>query len=250
MSGRSGAGGGGRDTGDGGDAGAAGSNGEPTRPPSLLVFSRTAGYRHASIGAGVQALSALAEQRGWELDATEDAGAFTDATLARYDAVVFLSTTGDVLDADQQAAFERFIRDGRGYVGIHAASDTEYEWPWYGELVGAYFRAHPEIQAADVLVEDSEHPATRDLPHPWTRTDEWYAFATNPRAKVRVLLALDETSYSPGDTAMGGDHPIAWCHEYDGGRAFYTALGHTPESYSDPLFMTHVAGGIEWVLGR
>jgi len=234
----------------GGDsAGHAGSNTAGVGA-SLLVFSRTADYRHDSIPAGIEALTKLATERGWQLAATEDASKFSDAGLASYNVVIFLSTTGDVLNDAQQAAFERFIRSGKGFIGIHSATDTEYDWAWYGELVGAYFREHPAVQAADVVVEDAQNPATAQLPNPWRRSDEWYAFQSNPRANVHVLLSLDENSYTPGVANMGGDHPIAWCHEYDGGRAFYTALGHTDQSYSDPLFMGQLAGAVSWVLAR
>lgn len=164
--------------------------------------------------------------------------------------VVFLSTSGDVLDASQEAALERFVRAGNGWVGIHSASDTEYSWPFYGGLVGAYFREHPVIQEALVRVETNSHPATAALPSEFRRTDEWYAFATNPRPNVTVLLTLDETTYAPATSAMGADHPIAWFHAYEGGRAFYTALGHTRESYAEANFLAHVAGGIEWAAGR
>jgi len=217
---------------------------------SLLVFSRTAEYRHDSIPAGVRALTKLAADRGWSLAATEDASQFSDTGLAAYNAVIFLSTTGNVLDDPEQAAFERFIRAGNGFIGIHSATDTEYDWAWYGGLVGAYFREHPSIQAADVVVEDQTHPATRGLPNPWRRSDEWYAFKSNPRPNVHVLLSLDESSYTAGTAHMDGDHPVAWCHEYDGGRAFYTALGHTSESFSDPLFINQLAGAVTWVLNE
>jgi len=232
-----------------GGASAGEGGGAPTEPLSLLIFSKTAEYRHDSIPAGIEALTKLAGERGWQVDATEDSSRFSDTGLAGYGAVIFLSTTGDVLDDDQQAAFERFIRGGRGFVGIHSATDTEYDWAWYGALVGAYFREHPAVQAADVLVEDGASVGVSGLPKHWNRTDEWYAFRSNPRANVSVLLSLDESSYTPGVANMNGDHPIAWSHDYDGGRAFYTALGHTKESYADPLFIGHVAGGISWVLG-
>jgi type 1 glutamine amidotransferase len=146
-------------------------------------------------------------------------------------------------------AFERFIRRGNGFVGIHSATDTEYDWPWYGELVGAYFRAHPEIQPALIRVE-AAHPSTMGLPSTWMRTDEWYGFRDNPRSRVTVLLTLDESSYMPGASTMGDDHPIAWYHQHDGGRAFYTALGHTEASYAEPLFLGHLAGGVEWAARR
>jgi len=235
--------------GSGSGAGGVGGRG-PGGAVSLLVFSRTVAFRHDSIPAGIQALTKLAADRGWALAATEDPGKFSDAGLAAYNAVIFLSTTGDVLDDPQQAAFERFIRSGKGFIGIHSATDTEYDWAWYGELVGAYFRAHPAVQAADLVIEDTANPGTAGLPNPWRRSDEWYAFKSNPRPHVHVLLSLDERSYSPGDANMSGDHPIAWCHEYDGGRAFYTGLGHTSESFSDPLFMGQLAGAVSWVLAR
>lgn len=220
-----------------------------TEPVDVLVFSKTAEYRHASIPDGVRAIEALGKQQGWKVAATEDASRFSDNTLAGVDVVVFLMTTGDVLDDAQQAAFERFIQAGKGYVGIHAAADTEYDWPWYGKLVGAYFKTHPEIQEATYIVEDRSHPATRHLPKRWTRIDEHYTFQENPRTKVEVLIALDETSFEAGEAAMG-DHPVVWLHEFDGGRAFYTALGHTEASYTDETFKAHLAGAINWAAGR
>ncbi|MDQ7904483.1 ThuA domain-containing protein [Phytohabitans sp. ZYX-F-186] len=218
-------------------------------PFSILVFSKTAGFRHDSIPAGIAAIQQLGADNGFTVDATEDAGAFTDANLDRYAAVVWLSTTGDVLDADQQAAFERYIRGGGGYAGIHAASDTEYSWAWYGDLVGAYFASHPANQTATIKVEDPAHPSTAHLPAKWTRFDEWYNFQTNPRADVHVLASLDERTYTPGAGAMGADHPTAWCHDFDGGRAWYTGSGHTIESYSEPDFLAHLLGGIQTAAG-
>lgn len=232
----------------------AASNPRPTEPAParILVFSKTAGFRHDSIPDGIQALREIGREdpkRAFEIHATEDASIFTDEALAAFAAVVFLSTTGDILDDAQQAAFERYIRKGGGYAGVHAASDTEYDWPWYGRLVGAYFLGHPAIQPAVVLVEDRAHPSTSMLPERWERTDEWYAFRDNPRSRVRVLARLDESSYDPGSQAMG-DHPIAWWHEFDGGRSWYTAGGHTKESFSEPLFRAHLKGGILWAAGR
>ncbi|MFO0961273.1 MAG: ThuA domain-containing protein [Phycisphaerales bacterium] len=216
----------------------------PADAPRVLVFSRTLGFRHDSIPDGIQAIQELFAGR-FNVDATEDPTRFTDENLRRYKVVVFLSTTGDVLNDGQQAAFERFIRAGGGYAGVHAAADTEYSWPWYGTLVGAYFRGHPPTQEAVVVVEDRAHPTTKMLPERWKRTDEWYSFKTNPRSQVHVLASLDETTYQPAAVAMG-DHPIAWCHEFDGGRAWYTALGHTKESFRDPLFRQHLREGIAW----
>lgn len=216
---------------------------------NALVFSKTAGFRHASIPDGIAAIQALGVGHEFDVTATEDASVFTDSGLAPFDVVIFLSTTGDILDPSQQAAFERFIQAGGGYVGIHSASDTEYSWPWYGQLVGAYFQSHPAIQTATVEVADRLHPSTQSLPGKWVRNDEWYNFQSNPRGAVHVLATLDESTYAPGGGAMGHDHPIAWCHEFDGGRAWYTGGGHTSASYSEPEFLDHVLGGIEWAAG-
>ncbi|MEU7822472.1 ThuA domain-containing protein [Catellatospora sp. NPDC049133] len=218
-------------------------------PFSVLVFSKTAGFRHDSIPAGIAAIQQLGVDNGFTVAATEDAGAFTDANLAQYAAVIWLSTTGDVLDAAQQAAFERYIRAGGGFAGVHSASDTEYGWAWYGSLVGAYFSAHPNNQQATIKVEDPSHPSTASLPAQWSRLDEWYNYQTNPRSNVHVLASLDERSYSPGTGAMGADHPIAWCQDYDGGRSWYTGIGHTIASYTEPSFLAHLLGGIQTAAG-
>ncbi len=217
--------------------------------PRILVFTKTAGFRHSSIPVAVRAVRDLAARSGLVVDATEDSTAFSDAGLARYDAVVFLLTTGDVLNDDQQNALQRFIRRGGGFVGVHSAADTEYDWPWYGGLLGAYLRSHPHVQPSSIDVEDARHPSTVGLPRRWTRTDEWYNFARSPRRAVRVLATLDETSYSPGSGAMGADHPIAWSHRYQGGRAWYTGGGYTEESYAEPLFRKHLLGGIRYTAG-
>ena len=230
---------------------------------SALIFSRTAAFRHTEcIPQATVAIAQLAEQRGFEVDATENPALFTDANLANYDVVIFLCTTGDVLNATQQAAFERYIQAGGGYAGIHSASDTEYDWAWYGELVGAYFRDHPgvpgvnqQFQTATMNVEDRHSAATRRLGRTWTREEEWYNFRTNPRSTVHVLLSVDERTYDPrgysvpGGSAPMGDHPIAWCQPYDGGRSFYTALGHKGVYWDEPLLLSHVLGGIQMAAG-
>jgi type 1 glutamine amidotransferase len=222
----------------------------PTRTPSadpafsVLVFTRTTGYRHESIPAAVSAIEQLAVQHGFAVVATEDPSDFTASNLPRFDAVVWLSTSGDVLDPEQRTAFEQYIRAGGGYVGVHAAADTEYGWPWYGELVGAVFADHPEVQPGTVRIADTAHPSTAGLPPTWSRTDEWYNFRTNPRSAVHVLATVDESTYRGG--TMGADHPIAWCHAYDGGRSWYTAMGHTAETYTEPEFLTHLLGGIRY----
>ncbi|MGC5285368.1 ThuA domain-containing protein [Micromonospora sp. DT231] len=213
----------------------------------VLVFSKTAGFRHSAIPNGIAAIQQLGSANGFTVTATEDAGQFTTSNLAQYQAVVFMSTTGDVLNASQQTAFESYIAAGGGYVGVHAAADTEYSWPWYGSLVGAYFDSHPAIQTATVKIEDQTNPSTAHLPATWTRSDEWYNYRTNPRSSARVLASLNESSYSGGN--MNGDHPITWCKAYGGGRAWYTGLGHTEASYTDPNFTRMLLGGLQVAAG-
>ncbi|WP_371786133.1 ThuA domain-containing protein [Streptosporangium subroseum] len=217
-------------------------------PYDVLVFSKTAAFRHDAIPVGIQAIRDLGATGSFTVTATEDAAAFTTANLAQYEAVVFLSTTGDVLNAAQQTAFESYIRAGGGFVGVHAAADTEYDWPFYGQLVGAYFSSHPAIQQAGVKVENRGHAATATLPQTWTRTDEWYNYQSNPRSTARVLATLDESSYSGG--TMGADHPHVWCKTFEGGRSFYTGGGHTAASYTDSVFRAHLLGGIRYAAGR
>jgi cytochrome c len=226
----------------------------PTQTPaalvkrSILAFSKTAGFRHDSIPAARKALLDAGIGRGWTVTFTEDATVFNPGKLKEFDAVVFLMTTGDVLNPDQEKAFTSFIHTGGGFAGVHAAADTEYEWPWYGELVGAYFLSHPQIQDAVVRIENTAHPSTQALPNPWSRKDEWYDYKASPRGKVQVLASLDPKSYA--GSKMTEDHPIMWCHEFQGGRSWYTGMGHTVESYQDPTFMKMLIEGVEWACGK
>ncbi len=219
-----------------------GSSGEK----KVLVFSKTAGYQHQSIPTGIVAVQQLGKENGFVVDTTSDASLFTEEILAQYSAVIFMSTTGDVLDHNQQADFERYIQAGGGYVGVHAAADTEYQWPWYNQLVGAYFLSHPAQQNATVKVLDRAHMATDHLPEEWTHFDEWYNYKSIVEG-LNVLLNLDESSYEGGTN--GPNHPISWYREFDGGRIFYTGLGHTNETYSDELFLQHLLGGINYAIG-
>ncbi|MCF8243895.1 MAG: ThuA domain-containing protein [Saprospiraceae bacterium] len=259
--------------------------------PKVLVFSKTSGYRHASIETGVAAIQQLGKAEGFIVEATEDSTVFTEENLKKYAAVVFLNNSGDVLNNWQQADFQRFIEAGGGFVGIHGAAATEYDWKWYGKLLGAFFDEHPDIQKATVKVADKAHPATEDLPAEWLRTDEWYNFKPVPPSdkvyitgakgnythsstdssdaainvptdvrwtydskkpflseNVKVLLTLDEGTYTGGK--HGASHPIAWAQEYEGGRSFYTALGHTEESFSEENYLKHLLGGILWAIGK
>ncbi|WP_329082608.1 ThuA domain-containing protein [Streptosporangium sp. NBC_01469] len=217
-------------------------------PYEVLVFSKTAGFRHDSIPTGIQAIRDLGTANGFTVTATEDANAFNASNLATYEAVVFLSTTGDVLNATQQTAFQNYVNGGGGYLGVHAAADTEYDWAYYGQLVGAWFSGHPAIQQATVKTEDNTHPATSHLGATWSRSDEWYNYRTNPRSTARVLQSLDEGTYSGG--TMNGDHPITWCHPQGSGRSFYTGLGHTIQSYAEPAFRSLLLGGIKYAAGQ
>jgi len=181
------------------------------------------------------------------VDTTTNSAKFTVANLKQYAAVIFLSTTGDVLNDEQQTAFQQYIHSGHGFVGVHAATDTEYGWQWYGDLVGAYFKSHPKQQEATLHVVDRNFIATKHLPAEWKRFDEWYNFKYIAKG-LHVLIIIDEKSYTGGEN--GDNHPMAWYHEYDGGRAFYTELGHTDESYSDPLYLQHLLGGIKYAMGK
>lgn len=220
--------------------------GKSSIKPKILVFSKTAGYYHESIPDGIAAIYRIAKKNNFEVDVTTDSSLFTYNNLKNYAAVVFLNTTGNVLSVDGQKAFEQYIKSGGGYVGIHAATDTEYDWPWYGRLAGAYFLNHPEQQVAVLKKTNVNHIATLHLPDEWTRKDEWYNLK-NLNSAVTVLMTIDEKSYKGGKN--GDFHPVSWFHQYEGGRAFYTALGHTKESYYEDNFLNHLKGGILYAIG-
>lgn len=216
--------------------------------PRVLVFSKTMGFHHNAIPAGVKALQEMGAANGFLVDTTTNADYFTEDSLQKYATVIFLNTTGDVLNNYQEADFERYIQAGGGYVGVHAATDTEYDWGWYGGLVGAYFQDHPAgTYKAKLLVTDKSFPATAGLPDTWEHTDEWYNFKKVSK-DIKVILKVDEKSYQGGK--MGEDHPISWYHEYDGGRAFYMELGHTDESYQEPNVIKLLLGGIQYAMGN
>ncbi|MFU1856517.1 ThuA domain-containing protein [Sphingobacterium sp. NGMCC 1.201703] len=213
----------------------------------VLIFSKTQGFRHGSIEKGARVLKQLLDKEKISSDHSEDAALFTDQGLKKYDAIIFLSTTGDILDSNQQDAFMRYIHSGKGFVGIHAATDTEFDWPWYNGLVGAYFTSHPAVQQAKIDVLDRKHAATKHLEPTWLHKDEWYNFK-DVKEGLHVLMNLDEKSYNGGK--MGDHHPISWSQNYDGGKVFYTGLGHTEESYDEPAFQKHLIGGILSVLPK
>lgn len=212
--------------------------------PKILVFAKTKGFYHTSVPQGMQAIMKACKESGITVDTTRDAAAFTIENLKKYKVVVFLNTTGDVLDNGQQEAFINYIQSGGGFVGVHAATDTEYDWPWYNKLVGAYFLSHPsEQQEAVINVVDRTNPATAMLPEKWKRTDEWYNFK-DISTDIHVLAYLDESTYNGGKN--GEKHPFIWYHEFDGGRAFYTGVGHREDNYSEPLVQQHLLGAIKW----
>ncbi|WP_425628903.1 ThuA domain-containing protein [Cellulophaga lytica] len=215
--------------------------------PKVLVFTKTAGFRHGSIESGVMALEKMAKEKHFLIDTTANSAMFTEANLKQYKAVVFLNTTGDILNDEEQKAFEKYIKSGGGYVGIHAAADAEYNWPWYNKLVGGYFNGHPKVQKATLQVIDSTHLSTKMLKGTWEKVDEWYNYKDLNR-DVNVLLNLDEKSYNGGKN--GDYHPMAWYHDYDGGRAFYTGLGHTNVTFKNPVFLEHLYGGLEYAMGE
>jgi len=215
----------------------------------VLIFSLTKGYHHASIADGIKAIKLIGQTDNFEADTTTNPALFTDENLKKYKALIFLSPTGSTLfNADQQKAIVNFIHKGGGFVGIHAATDCLYDWDWYGKLVGAYFTKHPKIQEAKLQIADHKNLSTNALPNTWVHTDEWYNFK-QVSPEIHVLIKVDETSYAGGE--MNSDHPIAWYHEFEGGKVFYTALGHQAEAYrNDTLFIKHITGGINYALGR
>lgn len=217
----------------------------------VLVFSKVqeGAYRHRVIPEGIKTIHEIGVEKGWLVDDTVDPQVFTPKNLARYDVVVWNNTGGDVLEPAGQEAFQDFIRRGGGYVGIHMAvagkGGTEPGWPWYAQLTGAQFKQHPPGTPMGTITKAADrHPAIADLPNPWTHADEWYEWVADPAAKpmIHILLSVDEKSYSRGT----GTHPVSWYQEFEGGRAFYTALGHTADSYTEANFRKHIAGGIEW----
>jgi uncharacterized protein len=223
-------------------------------PAHILVFSKTAGFRHASLSSGIKMLFDLNNTQNWVVTATEDAAVFSDDILSTFDVIVFLNPSGDGLNADQQAAFERFMKKGKGMVGIHSAADFEYDWPFYGKLIGAYFKNHPPSQTATVIIENHDHPAMEPFKgmKSYTTFDEWYTFRANPRPNVNVLATLDESSikkYDNDDWRMG-DHPLIWYQEIDGMRSFYTGFGHTHEAFQDDKIIEHIKNAINWAAKR
>lgn len=219
---------------------------------SVAVFSKTAGWHHESILDGVTAVRALGKQHHFDVFWSEDPKRiFSDEEISKYAVVIFLCTTGDALDDEQQAVFERFIQRGGGYVGVHSAADTEYQWPWYTKMIGHMFQRHPAIQSAMVNVEDRNFPGMERFASRFLTTEEWYEFDASRSPGLRYLLSVDDSSYEPSpqrrkEQATQPLHPISWYHLYDGGRAFYTAFGHLPATYSDQQFLHHLYGGIYW----
>ncbi len=220
----------------------------------VLVFSHSTGYRHASIEPGVAALKALGDRRGMTVVASEDPAIFDGDGLKGFDAIVLLSNSTKPDDpssewwvGDRRETLQAFVRGGGGIVGIHAAADSHYHWPWFGRMIGAWFTSHPEgIPAGEVTVTDPAHPATRGLASPERRSDEWYYFQDHDPT-TDVLATLDPASIGEADV---NPNPAAWSHEFEGGRVFYTAMGHTAESFSEPWFLKHLEGGLDWVLRR
>jgi type 1 glutamine amidotransferase len=229
-------------------AGPTGPSGAPDGTRArLLMITTTAGFRHDAIGTAVVSVRNLATSTNeFTVAATEDLSVLAPATLAFYDVVMFALTSGELpLSVEQQAALLNFVREGRGFVGVHSASDTLYGWPEYGRLLGAYFREHPWTQQADVVVEDQSHPSTSGLGGRFSIREEFYTFSDNPRGRVQVLLRLD-----PPSVGTTGDFPLAWAHAFGAGRVYYNALGHFADTWTDPRFQRQLVGAIRWTAGR
>ncbi len=219
----------------------------------VLLLTTTKGWHHESLHYGVVALRQLAVKHSFDLILFEDPNSFNDKFLETFQVVLFLNTTGDVLDPAQQKVMERFIRSGKGFVGIHSASDTEYDWEWYTKLVGRMFKIHPAVQTAKLKVLDASFPGLNGFAGGKLWTDEWYEFGPEKSSGLQYILSVDESTYNANvqwgekkGQGMGTLHPVAWYQHYDGGRSFYTALGHLPSIYSDAAFLDHVYAGIFW----
>ena len=216
--------------------------------PRVLIYSKTNGYFHTSIPLGIQTISRLGKENGFDVDNTTDSLLFNKENLKKYAAVIFLNTTLKVLGPNEETAFKQYIENGGGYVGIHSAADTEYDWPWYGQLVGAYFKNHPEQQQdAKLLIVNKNHPSTAGMPDSIVLKEEWYNYKSF-QPDLTVLIKIDESSYKGGEN--GASHPMAWYHAFDGGRAFYTELGHRDDIWTNPVYQKHLLGGIEWAMGK
>ncbi|MFT6486194.1 MAG: type 1 glutamine amidotransferase, partial [Neolewinella sp.] len=217
-----------------------GCGGSQPETRNALVFSKTTKYRHASIEDGKKMFIRLAEEKGFHVDTTEDASVFTQENLSKYNLIVFLSTTGDILNEAQQVEMERFMKAGGNWMGIHAAADTEYKWPWYNKLCGAWFLSHPKHQDATIVIDEVNHPSVKHLNESWKRFDEWYNYK-NIEEGINTVMHVDESSYEGGEN--GDFHPLAWYRDVENGRSFYTGVGHTPESYTNQDFIAHIWGG-------
>jgi type 1 glutamine amidotransferase len=218
-----------------------------------LLVTTTNGWHHESLHYGVVALKELATRNFFDIEVFQDPGSFTDENLKQFQLIIFLNTTGDIFNAEQKKVMERFIQSGKGFVGIHSASDTEYDWEWYTKLVGRVFHIHPVIQTAKLQVVDTSFPGMQGLSTGTLWTDEWYEFNKEQVKDLHYILAVDETTYNPKvdwgrkkGEGMGKFHPLAWYHNFDGGRSFYTALGHLPTNYSSEAFLNHLYAGILW----
>jgi uncharacterized protein len=226
-----------------------------TKQFKALLVTTTRGWHHESLHAGVLAIQQLGVKNYFDVVLFENPEGFTDKYVEQFKVIIFLNTTGDIFDSAQQKVMERFIQSGKGFVGIHSASDTEYDWEWYTKLVGRMFQIHPVIQTAKINIVDSLFPGVEGFTGNRLWTDEWYEFGPEKTSGIKNILTIDESTYNPKvewahrnkkGVGMGKLHPAAWYHNYDGGRSFYTALGHLPVVYSDPIFLHHLYAGIYW----
>ncbi len=218
-----------------------------------LLVTTTKGWHHESLHAGVLALQDLGRKNFFDVVLLENPNGFTEKYVSQFQVIIFLNTTGDIFNAEEQKVMEKFIQSGKGFVGIHSASDTEYDWEWYTKLVGRMFNIHPTVQTAQVNIVDNSFPGLQGFAGNKLWTEEWYDFTPEKTPGLNYIMAVDENTYdakvswgSKKSDGMGKLHPIAWYHNYDGGRSFYTALGHLPTNFDEPAFRNHLYAGIFW----
>lgn len=225
--------------------------------PRVLVYQKNGkGFVHDNLEASAKALRELGAENGFDVDVSADPTVFADESLKAYAVLVFANSNNEAFDTDaQREAFQRFLRGGGGFVGIHSSTGSERTWDWFQKMQGAKFLRHPPLQRFTVEVRDASHPATAHLEKTWVWEDECYFF-TNLNPAVHVLLAADTSTVldpkrakEPG-ARLDGVFPLSWCHEFEGARVFYTALGHKKEYYGNAVFRRHLLGGIRWAMGE
>lgn len=217
---------------------------------NILMLRHSAGFEHSYLPDAEVALKQLGQDNGWQVNTTHRCELITAENLEKLDMLIFATTGNLAFDDAQKQALLDFVRGGKAFFGIHNATDTCYDWPEYGEMLGGYFAGHPWHQEVNVIVEDTNHPATRMLGDSFKVVDEIYTYRNWDRSTTHVLMHLDNSSV---DISKGNrddnDYALGWCHTYGQGRVMYTAFGHPDVLWHQEWFLEHIAGCIRWAGG-